>query len=208
MKHMTVRLQLFLMGISLLICAGCARTLPAQFYVLSPMQATTMEEPITGDTAGFTLGIGPVEIPEYLDRPQIVTRGGGHELKLAEFNKWAETLEENISRVLTENLTSLLYADAFRVYPWRGSQSIDYRLALDVIRFDGSLSENVSLVTRWSIFGKGGRKLLLRKKSSFTEPVASPDYEALVTAQSSALEAFSREIAREMRLISGNTPGQ
>ena len=208
MKNTIVWFRFFLLGLSLLIPAGCARTLPAQFYVLSPLQTTVQEESLGKNTTGFMLGIGPVEIPEYLDRPQIVTRANGHELKLAEFNKWAEPLQDNISRVLSENLTSLLYADAFTVHPWRGSRSIDYRLSLDVIRFDGSLSETVSLVARWSIFGKGGRDLLMRKKSSYTEPVASPDYEALVTAQSAALTALSREIAHEIRLISGNTGGQ
>jgi len=204
MKYAIARYRLLLLGLSLLIPAGCARTLPAQFYVLSPLQGTVLEESVREKTSVFSLGIGPVEIPEYLDRPQIVTRANEHEIRLAEFNKWAEPLHDNISRVLTENLTGLLYADAFIVHPWRGSRSIDYRLSLDVIRFDGSLSDTVSLVARWSIFGKGGKKLLLRKKSSYTEPVRSPDYEALVSAQSSALAALSREIAGGIRLVSNN----
>lgn len=208
MKYTTLRFLLFLLGLSLLILAGCARTLPAQFYVLSPMAGTVLKESIRRDITGFTLEIGPVEIPEYLDRPQIVTRANEHELRLAEFNKWAEPLQENISRVLTENLTNLLHTDSFIVRPWRGSQSIDYRLTLNVIGFEGSLTDTVSLSARWNIYGTGGKKLLLRKKSSYTEPVASPDYEALISAQSAALAALCRDIAGEIRAISGNTAGQ
>jgi uncharacterized lipoprotein YmbA len=208
MKYVTVQLKLSLLLVPLLVIAGCARTLPAQFYVLNPMVQTVMEKSIRKDTPGFTLAIGPVEIPEYLDRPQIITRANEHELTLAEFNKWAEPLDENISRVLKENLTNLLYADAFTVHSWRGPRSTDYRLSLDIIRFDGSLSESVSLVVRWSIFGCGGRKLLVQKTSSYTEPVASPDYEALVSAQSSTLEALSREIADQVRSISQSRAGE
>ena len=208
MKYMSVRLRLSLLAVPLLLMAGCARTLPAQFYVLNPMVQTVVEESTKKDTPGFSLAIGPVEIPEYLDRPQIITRANEHELTLAEFNKWAEPLDENISRVLRENLTNLLYADAFTVHPWRGPRSTDFRLSLDIIRFDGSLSESVSLVARWSIFGGGGRNLLVQKTSSYTEPVASPDYEALVSAQSAALAALSREIADRIRKISQNRAGE
>jgi len=208
MKYMSARLKVSLLVVPLLLMTGCARTLPAQFYVLSPMVQTVMEESTKKYTPGFLLAIGPVEIPEYLDRPQIITRANEHELMLAEFNKWAEPLDENISRVLKENLTNLLYADAFTVHPWRGPRSTDYRLSLDIIRFDGSLSESVSLVARWSIFGDGGRNLLLQKTSSYTEPVASPDYEALVSAQSATLEELSREIADKIRTILQNRPGE
>ena len=208
MKYMSVRLRLSLLAVPLLLMAGCARTLPAQFYVLNPMVQTVMEESTRKGTPTLTLSIGPVEIPEYLDRPQIITRANEHELTLAEFNKWAEPLDENISRVLRENLTNLLYADAFTVHPWRGPRSTDFRLSLDIIRFDGSLSESVSLVARWSIFGGGGRNLLVQKTSSYTEPVASPYYEALVCAQSAALAALSREIADRIRTISQNRAGE
>lgn len=208
MKYMSVRLKLSLLVVPLLLMAGCARTLPAQFYVLSPMVQTVVEESTRKCTPGFSLAIGPVEIPEYLDRPQIITRANEHELTLAEFNKWAEPLDENISRVLKENLANLLYADSFTVHPWRGPRSTDFRLSLDIICFEGSLSESVSLVVRWSIFGGGGRNLLVQKTSSYTEPVASPDYEALVCAQSVALEALSREIADKFRTISQSRTGE
>ena len=102
----------------------------------------------------------------------------------------------------------MLHADAFTVHPWRGAPSIDYRLTLEVIRFDGALSETVSLVARWSIFGKHGKKLLRMKTSTYTEPVKSQDFEALVSAQSSVVASLSREIAHEIRAISKNTAGQ
>ena len=57
------------------------------------------------------VAVGPVAIPDYLDRPQILTRSGPSELQLAEFERWAGSLEKDVSRVLAENLSTLLEKD-------------------------------------------------------------------------------------------------
>lgn len=186
---------------------GCARSLPDRLYVLNPLSATPQAESIPNDDY-LKLAIGPIEIPGYLDRPQIVTRKGGNRIELSESNKWAEPLQENLSRVLSENLGTLLGPDAFVIVPWRGSTSVDYRVSVDVIRFDGALSESVTLAARWSIFNKGGKRLLMRKTSSYTEAVASTDFASLVSAQSAAVASLSREIARELQHISHTPAGQ
>ena len=55
-----------------------------------------------------TIGVFPVAMPDYLDRPQVVTRVSENEIKLDEFNRWAEPLKENFYTVLVENLSTLL----------------------------------------------------------------------------------------------------
>jgi uncharacterized lipoprotein YmbA len=103
------------MGICLLITVGCGTTDPARFYTLSPLAIPGTEAEAAGQ--GVAIGVGPIKLPEHLDRPQIVTRTSRNELKLAEFDRWAGSLADDFSRVLAENLSILLSTDRVSVYP-------------------------------------------------------------------------------------------
>jgi len=179
--------------------AGCAISAPTRFYVLSPLASSNAESQALKDEGRIAIGIGPVEFPAYLDRPQIVTRVSENELNLAEFDKWAEPLKDNFSRVLVENLSTLLCADAISIFPWKGPTPIDYQVEVTVIRMDGNIGGNASLVARWAIFRENDRKMLLTRQSSFSRLLSSQGYKALVSAQSRAITDLSREIAEAIK---------
>ena len=89
--------------------AGCSRTAPARFYMLSDLRgASEAGAPMATQSPCLTLGIGPIEMPDYLDRPQIVTQLGPNELHLGDFDQWAEPLGKTFMRTLSDNLASLL----------------------------------------------------------------------------------------------------
>lgn len=179
--------------------AGCASSAPSRFYVLSPLASSKAESQALKDEVCIAIGIGPVELPAYLDRPQIVTRVSENELNLAEFDKWAEPLKDNLFRVLAENLSTLLCADAISIFPWKGPTPIDYQVEVTVIRMDGNVGGNASLVARWAIFRENDKKMLLTRKSSYSEPLSSQNYKALVSAQSRTIADLSREIAEAIK---------
>jgi uncharacterized lipoprotein YmbA len=147
------------------------------------------------------ISVGPVQLPDYIDRPQIVTRISANKLVLAEFDQWAEPLGDSFPRILIENLSTLVCADPISLYPSRGPTSIDYRVEVEVIRLDGRLGEHASLAARWIILDEKDMKVLLTKKSNLNSPVQGADYEALVSAQSQTIAAFSREIAEALKAI-------
>ncbi len=182
---------------------ACASNAPSRFYVLSSLPGTDVGPEMASDKHRGTIGIVPVELPAYLDREQIVTRVSANELHLAGFDEWAEPLDDNFTRVLMENLSVLLSKDLFTIFPFRGTESIDYQVEVEVFRFDGGLGGDASLITRWSIFGEDDKKLLLTRKSSFKEATGGPGYEALVAAQSRAVEALALEIAGAIKGLSG-----
>lgn len=179
--------------------AGCASSAPTRFYVLSPLASSKAESQALKDEGSIALGVGPVELPAYLDRPQIVTRLSENELNLAEFDKWAEPLKDNFSRVLVENLSTLLCADAISIFPWKGPTPIDYQVEVTVIRMDGNVGGNASLVARWAIIRQNDRKMMLTRQSSFSRLLSSESYKALVSAQSQAIADLSREIAEAIK---------
>jgi uncharacterized lipoprotein YmbA len=142
-----------------------------------------------------------VEISKYLDRPQIVTRESPNELKLAEYDKWAEPLGESLPRVLSENLSTLLSMEPVAVFPWRGSSSVDYRVEVVVTRLDGELGGDAVLEGHWSIIKESGNELMVTAKSRFTESTGGSGYEALVSAMSRVIAELSQQIAAEIKTL-------
>ena len=193
------RLTLLILVVLSMMLAGCATTRHSNFYTLQPISGT--EKPETRSlTQGFiSLGIGPVQFPDYLDRPQIVSRNGPNELKLAEYDRWAGDLSENFTNILADNLSMLLDADRVTTYPWQDSDKVNYQIRMDVLQFDGTLDGNAVLTARWTIYGKDGKTVLTSKKSTFKAPVRGSSYEALVSAENQTLADLSREIAAEIR---------
>jgi hypothetical protein len=138
-------------------------------------------------------------LADYLDDSRIITRTGDHQLARAEYDRWAGSFRNNASNVLAENLGALLGTPRIYLYPWRTSLPIDYQVVVDVLRLDGRLGEAVWLTARWTVLAGPEKKLLKADRANFHEPVAGPDYAALVAAQSRALARLSQEIAAAIR---------
>ena len=182
--------------LALVVClSACAgKSASSKFYVLSSLPQSALSA-----AEGTTIGVLPVAMPDYLDRPQIVTRASENEIKIDEFSRWAEPLKESFTRALVQNLSSLL--NTAKVIKTTGSTGFPMALqvGVEVVQFDGTLGGDVVLIVKWGLFGEEGKKLLLAKRSSFKEPTGAATYEALVAAQSRAVAALSREIAEAIK---------
>jgi uncharacterized lipoprotein YmbA len=173
----------------LVLLAGCGVTQPARFYILTPVEFAG-ESPLPGPA----LGIGPVNFPAYLDRPEIAHRSGGNQLHFADSDRWAEPLKTTFSRTLAENLSVMLPSDRVNLYPWARSTRIDYQVSVDVARFDADADGTVVLVAGWEISRPNDATIISRHKRSYTEPAGGMVYPAIVAAQSRALERLARDI--------------
>lgn len=187
-------LSLLLAGL-LLLPAACGRSLPTRFYLLTPQTAGGTA--VTGEP--LTVGVGPVELPDYLDRPQILTRAGDHEIRFAEFDQWAGSLKSKITYVMAENLSARLGRDTVYTYPWRTAIRVGIQTTVTVIRLDAVPDGDATLEARWSLLGEDGRRVMLTRRSAFRTPVKGPGYPAIVDAQSRLFDALSAEIATAIR---------
>jgi uncharacterized lipoprotein YmbA len=176
---------------ALLAVAGCGTTPPPTFYQLSETASTQL----SGLERGIAIGVGPVNVASYLDRPQIVVRGVGHKLELSEFNRWVEPLTDSISRVIIVYLSNTL--ESTRVYkiPRRNKTiPLTFRIEIDIARFDGTLVGDALLVARWTLYGRQ-ETALLTKVSIISEPSGGEGFDNLIAAQNRCLQRLSREIA-------------
>jgi uncharacterized lipoprotein YmbA len=173
-------------------CLGSGTTRSPELFVLS---ATTDRAAPEAHDSGLRLGVGPVALPERLNRPQIVTRAGEHEVIISEFSQWAEPLEDSFTETLSENLSRLISTDLVVVYPWPARTEIDLKVEVDVIRFAGQPGGDVTLTARWRLAAGNGSEILPLRLSSYQEPIGAGSTEALVAAMSRALGSLSRDIA-------------
>ncbi|MGO9532219.1 MAG: membrane integrity-associated transporter subunit PqiC [Syntrophobacteraceae bacterium] len=180
--------------LSLPLFCGCASKSP-NYYVLHSLQSEAPGVKTARAESDLTIGVGPIKIPEYLDRPQMATRSTPNSLEFAEFDKWAEPLDKNLASVLAENLSILLSTDRVVVFPWVGSRHVLYQVTVDVAQMEYTPDGKAVLVAGWSVFGNDGDKLLETKRSRIIVPVQSTGFEAVASAQSRAVGDMSREIA-------------
>ncbi|MHC5066585.1 MAG: PqiC family protein [Planctomycetota bacterium] len=182
---------LALAGIGL-IATGCGSTPPTSFYMLEAIHAEA--EPSKAELTGMSLGVGPVELPHYLDRPELVYRSGTALVEFAEFDQWAEPLQDGFTRVLAENLAYLVPARRTVAFPWRRAVNIDYQVVLQVAAFEADESNRLSLVVRWAIVTPDGEERV-RRESRITEATETGSNEDTVNAMSRSIAELSREIA-------------
>ncbi len=185
---------LFLALAMALLLTGCARSTPIQYYQLSALR----DDHAPAEFAlpkEVTIGLGPVLLPEYLARPQIVSRTSANRLALADRERWAEPLAENLPRVLSEDLSALLGTDRILLHPWSSSRKVDCQITVEVVQFEAGPGGAVNLVARWQIMGKDGQILHPETRSSFNLAATAQDQEAMVVALSQGLSRLAREIA-------------
>jgi uncharacterized lipoprotein YmbA len=178
-----------------LLFSGCAgKSAPSKFFMLNSLP----QSPLSAAEGG-TIGVLPVAVPDYLDRPQIVTRMSENEISFDEFRRWAEPLKDSFTNALVQNLSTLL--NTAKVIKTTESPGIpmSLKVGVEVIQFDGTLGGDVVLIVKWGLFGEQGKKLLVGKRSTFKETTGAATYEAYVAAESRAVAALSREIAEAIK---------
>ena len=199
MRCANVRIGVCVLGLLAAFFGGCARSKPTRFYILTSSPRSELAQREQASTEQLVIGIGPVKFPEYLDRPQIVSRTSGNRLNLAEFDRWAEPLGESFARTLTENLSGLLATERVVLLPWKGGGAADYRITMEVIRFDGRPGGEVSLIARWTLLGPDGNELAAPRRSQITASTRQPGYGGLAEAMSEAVGELGREIVTAIR---------
>jgi hypothetical protein len=178
--------------------AGCATTPPSTFYTLEPLPAARLGSG-TEVRQSPAIGIGPVSLPTFLDRPQLVTRSGSSRLAVDELHRWGGSLLDDFPRVLGENLAYLLGTSRILLPAAEVRYPVDFRVAVDVLRFEATVQGEAVLKVRWALLDPYTEEALLVQGHSYRSQAASTEPAALVEAMSRALGDFSREVAAALQ---------
>ena len=145
----------------------------------------------------LTLGVGLVEFPDYLRRLPVVTRVAPNRVELSEEKRWAEPLDKNFTRVLSENLATMLGTQRIEKYPWPLATKIDYQIEVDVQRFETTSDGQAQLVASWIIRDGRSEKIQYASKTTAAAP-AGADATSASSALSSDLATLSKAIAENV----------
>ncbi len=187
-------------GFTSLFVSGCMNfspmSDPSRFFTLTPMPGAEQSRALdTVKNNSLFLGIGPIRFPAYLDREQIVTRASQNHFEISENDRWAEPLEENFTRVLSQNLGMLLGGARVIRYPWQTSQRPNCQIEMEVLRFEPNTRQDVELLARWTLIDVSNKTALMSRDSRIARRTAAQSMEASVAALSETLGDLSREIA-------------
>jgi uncharacterized lipoprotein YmbA len=183
------------------IVAGCSVLSPqpdrSEFFILSPVSANAgmaAKSASASPDSQLTIGVGPVDFPDYLKRLPVVTRVAPNRIELSDERRWAEPLDKNFVRVLSENLATLLDTQRIEKYPWSLRTNVDYQVEIDVQRFETTSDGQTQLTASWIIKDGHGGKILYASRTTTGGP-AGPDGVSASAALSNDLAALSKEIA-------------
>jgi uncharacterized lipoprotein YmbA len=181
------------------LLVACSTSPPAQFYTLTP-EAYGASESITTVRFAHSIAVGPVSVPEAVNRPQFVVRTGPNRVVVLESHRWAESLRSGIAESVAGYLSRDL--DGARVTPMTQSaaSTAQFDVSIDVQRFDMIVGEAAAMEVVWTIKPRAGESAPITGRSNVREQVQSSadPYDALVAAQVRVLAGVSREIAAKL----------
>lgn len=191
---MVARLLLsVLIVLTLVSCVGGSSPV-SNFYLLEPISEAV---PVT--EKHWYIGMRPVKVPDYVDRPQIVTATAKNTYHLSEFNRWAETLDQNITRVLAQSLTHLLSADILMTNISSFAKQADIQLAVNILEFHVN-PQGQAVLNVQSILSKD-KKLLSSRQMTYRAEASNTDYRLMVAGLNECLHRLSRDIARSIAAL-------
>lgn len=185
---------------------GCAAE-PARtsYYVLNPVVNPAAPIRLPEDTGA--VGIGPVRIPKYLDRPQVVTRTDRNRILINDSHQWAGPLDEDVARVIRENVSVLLDGHHTVPYPWKNTEGVVYQIKITIERLDVE-DQRAILAADWSIANLDSSGPGKRYRSRIETPVSGHDYPDKVSGINESLNRFSLDVATGFANFVTNQPAE
>jgi len=166
---------------------------PSRFFTLTPIAES-------GDTSaplrGRVLGLGPITLPQYLDRPELVARVGPNEVRKAVSDYWAGSLQKQFAGTLSQNLQSLVAPSSIVPYPWYAGSPPDVAVEVDVLELERGPDGQVRLVARWRV--RKGATITRAAETKLAQPTTE-DATATAAALSELVGQLSREIANALK---------
>lgn len=206
MKQISLGYNLGLVGLLLVLalggCLAISSSPNARFYALQAMDKSYPGGKFNIPSS-VIIGIGPVKVPEYQNRPQIVTQDTNNLLTFAQFDRWGEPLEIALPRLVSANLSVLLPGATLAISPWNLAVPVKYQVIMEVIRLESRLDKDLALTVQWSVVDLENKKAMLTKRSEFSKPIEPHSYAGLVKTLNMECASLSGEIAKAISVLAG-----
>lgn len=182
------------------LVAGCTilapRTDDTRYFILSSETAAADAFPLASGER-VTVGVGPVTIPGYLDRPEVVTRTSATELKVSNNERWGERLRSNVATVLSQDLSSQLPGVDLIKFPWPLNPAPNYQVSVDFERLELTSDGQTQVIAVWIIRATSNHRQL-QTGTTNVNAAAGRDEKSASEALSHGVARVSRDIAQAL----------
>ena len=180
--------------IIVILISSCSTlgTKETHYYSLKSQETTDIH---LGNSE-LSIGLGPFEFPQLLDRPHLITRDSKHNIKRADYHQWGGSLEREFLEVLADHLEANLGTSQLFIYPWNNRRRPEYQIRLNLSRFDGELGGKITLSIRWQILSNNGKELVASQHSQIFVATKGSGYSDYVSALAKAVEKLAYEISQ------------
>ena len=176
----------------LILLSGCGSSPVPDYFLL-----TANAQPSIGASSDLIIGVGPIEVSDFLERPQIATHGGTNRLEIDELNRWAEPLDRAVIRVMALNLAALLGTQKITGFPWRRDDRPDVAIRIAILTLDHRQGQAV-LGVRWVLVDIASEQLVHQELKRYDQP-SSKDPGLLAAAYSDLLAELAADIVNQIR---------
>ena len=182
-----------------IVLAACGSAPKDKFYTLAPASVMAPAPVNTASApARYGVAIGPVRVPEALDRTQMVVREGPNRVEILDQHRWAGSLRSEIARALAAGVGVQLPEAQVSVHDGQAGRNAAYRVAVDIERFDATLNDSVAVQALWTLRQEGGKELASGRFAA-TEPTGPGGHDAIAAAYAKVLAAMSVQVAQAVR---------
>jgi len=195
--------RVLLLGASLILPA-CGLT-PARQTHLYGLVARAEPAPAAWPPDAPLIAVGPIDLPDYVRRAQILTLSDEVEYRASTTGRWAEPVEPAVARVIVENLATALGTGQVASL---GSAPTGDRLqvTLQITDFVATEAGEVRLGAFWRVLSADGRKPLAGARFEHREPLVGSGDAAVVNAMSKALAAITPALVTALQAARAAKP--
>jgi uncharacterized lipoprotein YmbA len=188
--------RVLLLGLPLVLTA-CGLT-PTRQPHLYGLVARAEPAHATWPSEAPLIAVGPIDLPDYVRRAQILTLSEEVEYRASSTGRWAEPVEPAVGRVIVENLARALGTGQVASL---GAAPAGNRLqvTLQITDFVATDASEVKLGVFWRVLSADGRKLLRGARFEHREPLVGAGDAAVVNAMSTALAALTPELVTALQ---------
>jgi uncharacterized lipoprotein YmbA len=176
----------------LTLLSGCGSSPLPDYYLL-----TANARPSEGASSDLIIGVGPIEVSDFLERPQIAIHSGTNRLKVDELNRWAEPLDRAVIRVMALNLAALMGTEKITGFPWRRDDRPDVAIRIAILALDHRQGQAV-LGVSWVLVDTESQQSVHQELKRYQQS-SSSEPELLAAAYSDLLVELAADIVNRIR---------
>lgn len=190
-SHLGFNLTHFILILGIALLTSCANP-SVRYFLMDPIHRAPLSR------RPWTIGVARIQLASYLHRPQIVTRYGVHGMTAHEFDRWGEPLRQHLQNLISHNLAILFPAVREVQYPWPGDTKMDYRLNINVKRFDTNAEGITQLDVYWTLSDAENQHIYFSRHSHYETSAMNLQMQSIVNAMNVLVSSYSTEMAKTM----------